>query len=104
QPPIVPDSEPSILLQVPQAASHPPDQANPAGLLRRPRIQRSLAGTMSAASSLCPLRRPMAGTTPGHAPLVALLDHVAANQATDPVAGDRVVDVVLLLRGRAVVD
>src|SRR5437879_10649986 len=59
---------------------------------------------MSAASSLCPLRRPMAGTTPGHAPLVALLAHVAPNQATDPVAGNRVEDVLLLLRVRADVD
>src|SRR5207247_7522537 len=104
QPALGPDIAPSSLLQFPQAASHPPDQANPAGLLRRPRIQRSLAGTMAAASSLRPLRRPMAGTTPGHAPLVALLDHVAANQATDPVAGDRVEDVLLLLRVRADVD
>src|SRR5207245_9932960 len=73
-------------------------------LLRRPRVQGSLAGTMATAPSLRPLRRPMAGTTPGHAPFVALLDHIASNQATDPVAGDRVEDVLLLLRVRADVD
>src|SRR5438093_12924721 len=59
---------------------------------------------MAAAPSLRPLRRPMARTTPGDAPPVALVDHVAANQATDPVAGDRVHDVLLLLRVRADVD
>src|SRR5437870_10471286 len=104
EPPISPDIDPSLLLQFPQAASHPPDQTNPAGLLRRPRIQRSLAGAVAAAPSLRALRRPMAGTTPGHAPLVALLDHIAANQAADPVAGNRVEDVLLLLRVRADVD
>src|SRR5213592_2897485 len=64
-------------------------------------IQRAFSGAVPPASAFRALGRSVASPPAGDAALGPLLDHIPADERADPIARDRVEDVLLLLRVRA---
>src|SRR5207247_11456643 len=93
--------DPPLVAELAQVTTHAPDDLDPAGFLRRPRIQGAFAAAVAAAPTLCPLRGPVTGAPAGNASSRPLLDDVLADEVANSIPGDRVEYVVLdLLVGR----
>src|SRR5207249_3618936 len=100
EPPIRRGVDPALVSELPEMTAHPADDADPAGLLRGPRVQRALAAPVASPPAFRPLRRAMAGTPAGNALHGPLLNDVLPDEIPNPVPRDGVEDVVLDLRVR----